>query len=57
MSVEQKEAMTQLNLRLPKALHAEFKDACEDQGATPSEVLRQLMESFIQVHGAVGHGQ
>ena len=57
MSVEQSEAMTQLNFRLPKALHAEFKDACEDQGATPSEVLRQLMESFIQVHGSAGHGQ
>lgn len=57
MSDEQKESMTQLNLRLPKELYVEFKAVCAAQGATSSEVLRKLMESFLRVHAAVDHGR
>lgn len=48
----------QLSARIPRELHQQFYAACAEKGITGTDMLRLLMETFINKSGEQrSHGQ
>ena len=49
-TVQEKEKDDSIRIRIPSSLKAEFKDVCKRKAINSSELLRQFIVEWLQMH-------